>query len=146
MCRVIRKKMTTAGRQPYIGPAMSDKALSLYIKEVLGTETPRPVAVEDIAAVVVVTEELTEFSRNLLNKILASIGLTHWRHQTLNQPPIPARHRLLFSGQTPGRVEQGEKVSWNMPLLSEMLGDGPEVAQNKRVVWNLLQNFKRELG
>ncbi len=136
--------MTGAGSQPYIGPVMRNEALTLYIREVLGTDVPHPEPVADLAPLVVVTEELTEFTRSLLNKILASVGLTHWRHQTLEQEPIPTLHRLSFSGGSPGRQLVGDEVHWTMPRLSEMLGEGPEVTANKRAVWNLLQTFQRE--
>lgn len=137
--------MTPLGEQPYIGPVMRSEALSLYIREVLGAEVPRPEPVADLAPVIVVTEELTEFTRNLLNKILSSISLAHWRHQTLEQEPVPAVHRLIFgSDGTPGRKVVGQEVHWVMPKLSEMLGEGPEVTAHKRAVWNLLQGFQRE--
>ena len=125
---------------------MGNDALTLYVNEVLGAVAP-PVSqpIVDVAPVVVETEELTEFTKALLSKILTSIQLQHWRHQDLNREPIPALHRLLFSGDGCSRSVVGDEVRWTMPSLSQMLGDGPEVAAKKRAVWGLLKDFAREL-
>ncbi len=124
---------------------MKDEALALYIRDVLGTEIPRPEPVIDVAPILVVSEELTEFSRDLLHKILGSVGLAHWRHQTLTQNPIRASHRLVFSGGATGRNVVGEEVHWILPRLQDMLGEGADVTANKRAAWGLLQIFKQEV-
>ncbi len=122
----------------------------LYLREVLGVSPPvqaQPQAQSpvEILPVVVVTEELSEQTKPLLDKILASIRLTKWQHQETNQEPTPAMHRLLFSGDRCERRVVGNEVQWHMPRLTQMLGDGPEVTVHKRAVWSLLQEFSREI-
>lgn len=128
---------------------MGNDPLSLYISEVLGPSIPVQEVVPpivDVAPVVVETEELTEFTRSLLHKILASVQLKDWRQQFLGDEPIPSHHRLRFSGDSCSRTVNGDEVRWTMPSLSQMLGDGPEVNTHKRAVWSLLKDFQKELG
>lgn len=125
---------------------MRNEPISIYLREVLGASTPTadPVSVASRAPVVVVTEELTEFTKTLLSKILSSIRLENWQHQELNREPIPAMHRLLFSGDGCRRSEKDGEVHWNLPSLTQMLGEGPEVTNAKRSAWAMLQEFSRE--
>ena len=109
-------------------PAGSGPAVRLELEKV-------PVTVE--------CEDLTEFTTALLHKILSSVGLRKWSHMDIGGAEVPSHHRLRFTGQS-GRQVEGGCVHWLLPTLSQMLGEGGEVATRKKSAWVLLQQFSRE--
>ncbi len=100
---------------------------------------------KDRVPVTVESEELTEFTTALLHKILASVGLKKWSQMDIGGTEVPSHHRLRFTGQQ-GRQVEGDCVHWLLPTLSQMLGEGAEVAARKKAAWALLQQFSRENG
>jgi hypothetical protein len=103
---------------------------------------PRP-------SVMVVTPHLNRAEQELLDRILASVNLkdvprVEFEGQS-SPPTAPANHTLLFSDVFPfGRHEHDNAVIWGLHSLRSMSGDGPQVAQAKKSVWALLQQFSRE--
>lgn len=111
----------------------------LYCEEVLGLKMFPPSAETALPPVAVECEELTPPARALLQKVMGSIGIQTWTSEGA------AHHVFRFSGAG-AREESGGSVIWNLPTLSEMLGDSPEVAARKKSAWSLLQLAKRELS
>lgn len=111
-----------------------------YLEEVLGLHVfPRPAVAPARVPVAVECEELTEFTRVLLAKVMGSIGLKSW-----GDGAAAAFHRVCFDGGH-GREELGGTVLWHLPTLSDMLGEGPEITARKKTAWHLLQQLNREL-
>lgn len=120
---------------------------SQYMDEVLGvrpgpTDGPVPASVLPL---IVECEEVTEFTKALLHKIMASVGIPAWAQILVNEEAPQAKHRLQFVGLG-GRAEKDGQVEWRLPTLTEMLGDGPEVAQKKKAAWSLLKDFQVEFN
>ena len=143
----------------YIGRPMFTDAQKQYINEVLGAspasfKTQR--LHESILApfeVVVLTGPIDDAaSSELLQRILASAQLSDVPRFVSDAPEsfilpkgIEARHVLAFSDRRPpGRHLSDSTVWWGMSSLSAMLGEGVEVVNAKRAVWNLLQQFNKE--
>lgn len=120
---------------------------SQYMEEVLGVKPgPIPMSQEPaLLPLIVECEEVTEFTRVLLHKIMASVGQKSWAQILIDEDSPGARHRLRFVGLG-GRIEKDSQVEWLLPTLSEMLGDGPEVAQKKKAAWSLLKDFQTEFA
>lgn len=128
-----------------------------YIDDVLGTSSqaylqsrpmvqPAEVACGSAAAavggrIVIVTPELSAGEQALLQKILASIQLVDFLQVKQLEPSLNPKHILSFQGATPGR---NGKV-WDFPALASMLGEGPDVAAQKKTTWTLLKQLAQEL-
>jgi len=112
-----------------------------YCEEVLGLQmfpaTATQPAVEKLP-LLVDCEELTGPSKALLQKIMGSIGVKDWATEGA------AHHIFKFSGLGP-REERDGMIVWNLPTLSEMLGDSPEVAARKKAAWTLLKQAQLEI-
>lgn len=123
---------------------MATDLQSQYMDEVLGVK-PGPTVGTPVLPLIVECEEVTEFTRMLLHKIMASVGISSWSQIQVNEDAPQARHRLRFIG-IGGRSEMEGQVEWRLPTLTEMLGDGPEVAQKKKAAWSLLKDFQTEFN
>lgn len=112
-----------------------------YCEEVLGLRLfPHASASpeSDLVPVAVDCEMLSPGTSALLTKIMNSIGIKTWAMG------VDAHHVFRFQGQGE-RDEHAGRVIWNLPRLSEMAGEGPEVATHKKVAWAVLQTAQREI-
>lgn len=97
--------------------------------------------------VLVLCAPLTEETRGLLNRILASVRLpASCRFEILERLDAPTdghRHVICFrSGE--GRRATERQIWWDLPELSRMLGPTADVAVVKRAAWATLQQFQKE--
>lgn len=123
---------------------MSTGLQQRYCEEVLGLTLPNNYgAASELATVAVECEPLTEATRALLDKILATVHLKDCPQFDIGSDAIPSVHRLRFAGLG-GRTEESGTVHWHLPRLSEMTGAGPEVTELKKSAWNLLRQFMQE--
>lgn len=117
------------------------------MEEVLGLKTgpmaPAEAPEDAPIPLIVECEEVTEFTRPLLHTIMASVGVRQWAQIRLEEAAPKARHRIRFNGAS-GRRDQAGQVEWSLPRLSDMLGEGPDVAQRKKAAWTLLKEFQNE--
>jgi hypothetical protein len=129
---------------------MWSEAQIQYLEDVLGASPSHFLAsaveaVPEIPEVAVVTPSLGSEERALLDKILGSIQLRDYELFEGREEQPFARHILHFnSASSIERIEDGESVVWNFPLLEEMIGASPEVAARKKGTWALLQRFAKE--
>ena len=122
----------------------------LYLKEVLGV-SPNYFVGSVTPQVVVLTGQLSDEENQLLIKILNSVRLTEYQHLPvidISRPPkINARHMLAFQGL--GELKRSgfnEGAWWSLPLLSDLLGSESHVVEKKKQVWQLLQQFAKEVA
>jgi hypothetical protein len=136
---------------------MLDDGQLQYIEDVLGVsashfafEADEPVA--RAIGVLVMTPELSPDQEVLLKKILASVKLNNYTHVEVNEvrlgelpDGLAARHVIAFNDEHNGRSTGENTVWWSLPSLAGMIGEGPEVAANKKEAWTFLQQFAQEV-
>lgn len=141
---------------------MLTEAQIQYITEVLGTSIEGYLRAASISSspqgaknqeipVAVLTPPLKADERDLLDRILASVHLKSAPRfesdgfKDIQSKEAALRHALIFRDDVPfGRHQQDDVTVWGLHSLSSMVGDGPAVAQSKKAVWALLQQFNRE--
>ncbi len=122
-----------------------------HLRRLRSVRLPKPVPLAEVhhtGVPVVLTPELNPAERALLQKIVASVELLNFQHvEKLDLPEtLAAPHVLEFSLRRPaGRSTGATGVHWQLPPLADMTGASPEVVQLKKLTWNLLQQFAKEL-
>ena len=117
------------------------EAQSLYLEDVLGVSpasfrVAAPSATPPVLAVL--TAPLDDAGRDLLGKILASVGVTDYLHaESEDQVPANAGAVLAFLGEAESRDGR-----WNFPRLADMLPGAPDVAASKKRTWSLLKEWR----
>lgn len=133
--------MTVLGALPRF-TAMFTEAQVLYLQEVLGATVDLYRAP---ATVAVRTPPLGPSESALLDKILATIGIRRWIALAIgDDPPRSVTDVLDFSDGGPPQGSVGRV--WQLPSLTSMTGQGPEVAAQKRRAWSILQQFSGSRG
>lgn len=136
---------------------MFTAAQILYLSEVLGVSptayrstSAGPTVSPAVANGLVLTPRLIPQETALLGKILAAVGGQNWTHLEIENPQIgvlpPTMEApaiaLLFCEDSLGRKKINGTEWVALPAISQMLGDGPQVAANKKMVWEELKRFK----